>query len=440
MTQQQRVYGALRLTAGALGAYLLASALHKLITSASIAAVSAAVLVVLWSNPTKNVRPQGWQLVGVVAFAVLLALLPLQRLSPEGLDYALLALTILASALQSMNGRFQAGGKILLRLVIMSLVVPAPFASAQGDKVLGTLCTTGAVATCIYGIGLLSPREAYVSRHSTTADPRPFLKRPATRRGLQLSLAVGISIALGQWLFPHDSHWVVLSAFVIGAGSVSRGHVAVKGLERFLGAIAGTVMASVVTLTQVTSWPYLNGAALFLILCLAAYGRTYSYWMWALGVTLMITLLQTIEHVSTSPLDIRLLQMAIGSLCVILISYFVLPIKARDVFKKLAWDAWRAAKTAADTLAAEPGNRTTAKQSVDAAVRAFSSLQLAARSSGMVGPHRRNRPKPEALTAIGDVASSLQALAAQDTVPTEADRKKLHHKLALARRVLQRMA
>lgn len=437
MIQQQRIYGALRLTVGALGAYLLASALHRLITSASIAAVSAAILVVLWSNPTKNVRPEGWQLADLIAFAVLLAILPIHTLTPKELDYVLLALTILAGILQSVNSKFQAGGKILLRLVIMSLVVPPPFIGAQGGRVLGTLCTVGVAAMSIYAIGLLSPREARASRHSTTVDPRPFLKRPATRRGLQLSLAVGVSIVLGQWLFPRDSHWVVLSAFVIGAGAVSRGHVVMKGLERFLGAIAGTVIASVIAFAQVTSWRYPASIVLFSILCLAAYGRTYAYWIWALGVTLMISLLQAIEHVGTGSLDVRLLQTAIGSLCVILISYFVLPIRARDVFKKMARDAWKAAKTAADTLATEPGDYATTKQSVDAATRAFTSLQSAARSSGMIGPHRRN--KPEVLVAIGDAVSSLQTLAAQDMTPTTADYQKLHHKLALARRVLQHM-
>ena len=146
---------------------------------------------------------------------------------------------------------------------------------------------------------------------------------------IQMGVAVGLSYGLGRWWFPEHWTWMVLSAYVVGAGTRGRMDVLHKGLLRVVGALAGTVAATLIA-NAVSPGNRWDVVMLFAVMALSMALRPVSYALWAGGVTAMLALLNGYYGASGAQLLVeRLGAVALGSFFAIAVAWFVLPVRAK---------------------------------------------------------------------------------------------------------------
>ncbi|MCP2342263.1 FUSC family protein [Actinomadura rupiterrae] len=173
------------------------------------------------------------------------------------------------------------------------------------------------------------------------APPKPSARRirPSTRMALQMAAALAAAFVAGHLLWPDHWPWPVLTAFLVCSGARSRGDVLVKGVQRTVGAAAGTVVA---TLVAGSFGPRADAAVvlIFVVLAVASWLREAAYAYWACGVTAALSLLYGwFGEASGDLLRTRLAGIALGGLLGVGASWFVLPIRTRDVLRRRAADA-----------------------------------------------------------------------------------------------------
>jgi Fusaric acid resistance protein-like len=177
------------------------------------------------------------------------------------------------------------------------------------------------------------------------AGPRPRPPAPArpqrrrggvsthTRMALQMAASLTLAFSLGHLLFGEHWQWAVISAMVVNLGTIGRGDLALKGLERGLGALAGTVIATVVVAAidpQGTDCV----VAIFVVLFAASILRPVNYAFYAAGVTTVLSLLygyfgESAQHL----LPIRLEALTLGAALAVTVGWFLLPILSTDVLR-----------------------------------------------------------------------------------------------------------
>ena len=150
----------------------------------------------------------------------------------------------------------------------------------------------------------------------------------STRMALQMALALTIALIVGHLLFGVHWQWCVMSAMVVNVGTVGRGELALKGIERGLGAMAGTVLAA---LLEVVAEPHGVAciAVIFAVLAVASGLRQHSYACYAAGITMAMSLLfQYFGESAQHLLVIRLQALALGAVIAIAVGWFLLPVRA----------------------------------------------------------------------------------------------------------------
>jgi hypothetical protein len=323
--------------------------------------------------------------------------LPLVGLVASAIGHLLLAVPLVGSAiftlgvglsvwLRAFGERARRIGALLALPLIVILVVPIPRVS--GSPVLSLACALGVGVLALAWVRLLqalarrlrfvratddefadgedaterAPRANAATASSATVRRR--LSVPA-RQALQMLVALALAFVFGRVLFPNHWSWVVLTAFIVCSGNHGRGDVLHKSVLRVIGAIAGTVGA-----VAVLALPHIDGplealvifAALFVGLWLRA--RNYAYW--AGCITLVLALLQGAAPLASAlALAERLEGIVLGAVCGIAASWFVLPIRTRDVvFKRLS----SALLALEETFAADADERAERLRVVDACV------------------------------------------------------------------------
>ncbi len=161
---------------------------------------------------------------------------------------------------------------------------------------------------------------------------------PTTRMALQMLVALALAFAIGMPLFHQHWSWVVLTAFIVCSGAIGRGDAIYKALQRFGGAIGGTLVAAVISRIP------LNGiestALIFVALFFGIWLREINYAYWAACATLIFALLQGSAGIDPLPLFlIRVLAIVVGSLCAIAATWFVFPIRTEHVVRRRVADA-----------------------------------------------------------------------------------------------------
>ncbi|MEY9871644.1 hypothetical protein ABH931_001117 [Streptacidiphilus sp. MAP12-33] len=156
---------------------------------------------------------------------------------------------------------------------------------------------------------------------------------PSSRTALQMVIALTGAMAAGHLLFGDHWQWCVLSAMVVNLGTVGRGDLALKGAERGLGAMAGTLTAA--ALAAVTE-PHgaVCVALIFLVLALASALRPYSYALHAAGITTALSLLYA--YFGESPqqlLLVRVQALALGAAVAVAVGWFLLPLRTGDALR-----------------------------------------------------------------------------------------------------------
>jgi hypothetical protein len=238
----------------------------------------------------------------------------------------------------------------------------------------------------------------------------------STRMAVQLGIGLAASYVLGRWLYPQHWPWLVLSCFVVCSGNRGRGDVLHKGLQRLIGASAGTVVATLVAgwIPAGDRWAI---ALLFAVMALALWARGISYAYWAAGVTAMVALLHGYAGIG-GPGEVadRMGGVVLGALIGVLASWFVLPVRSRDAFRKRRGEALVALRELRDRLRDPAGTddtREAAGRRFRAAVSQLEELLPLWRLHARVRPrHARELGEPAVLIRrLVDLRGELEVLA-----------------------------
>ncbi len=159
-------------------------------------------------------------------------------------------------------------------------------------------------------------------------DPaaRPASRRRAAvidRMALRMVVSLTLAFVLGRWLFQTHWPWLVITAFVVSSGGAEHGDVLWRGVQRVIGAGAGTLGATLVAVAAPTGSPW-TIVLIFAVLGLATWLRPINYAFWAGGVTAVLALLYGYygERSSTLLLD-RLEEITLGAAIAVTISWLV---------------------------------------------------------------------------------------------------------------------
>jgi hypothetical protein len=271
------------------------------------------------------------------------------------------------------------------------LVVPVPVTPGEARTLWPAAMALLAlvIVTTVYLVAWwlrVVPMPAHVA-----SAPAPSAQRlPAsTRMAVQLWVGLAVSYAVGRWLFPDHWTWIVMSCFVVCAGNRGRGDVVHKGVMRLAGALAGTASA---TLLSDSFAPGDRTAivALFVVMALAIWLREASYAFWAAGVTAMLALLYGYFGIGgVGQLGERLVGVLAGCVIAVVASWWVLPVRTTDVFRR----RFRDARDALDELRAaresRPDDIPAARAAFVRAVAQLEQLEPALRLAQRAGrPHR----------------------------------------------------
>jgi hypothetical protein len=201
-----------------------------------------------------------------------------------------------------------------------------------------------------------------------SADPAPARRPPrggisaSTRLGLQSSAAIGLAFLVGYRLFPDHWGWTVITVLAVTGGVRSRGDVLHRSLLRLLGALAGTVAATGLTI-PLEGHRHLAIAAIFVLLLAGTIARERTYAAWAFCVTGMLALLYGLYgQVGMDLLETRLEAIVVGAACAVVPAWLLLPVRTESVVRVRLADALAALDTVVaaatvDVLAALDGLR-----------------------------------------------------------------------------------
>jgi hypothetical protein len=175
----------------------------------------------------------------------------------------------------------------------------------------------------------------------TGAAPRPRSRRlPAsTRMAIQMAVALAGAFAAGRALFGVHWSWLVMTAFIVCSGNRGRGDVVYKSALRLAGAATGTIAATLIA-GSFAPGDAASVVVIFAVIALATWLRPFNYAFWAAGITSVLALLYGyFGETSTTLLAGRLEGIALGAAIGIAASWFVFPIRTRDVMRRRTADA-----------------------------------------------------------------------------------------------------
>ena len=171
-------------------------------------------------------------------------------------------------------------------------------------------------------------------------------------------MATSLAIIVGEFISPARWYWAVITAFVVFAGTNSRGDVLSRGAQRIVGTIGGVVAG--MGLAVLVSGQYL-AALLLLFACvfLALYLVRVSPALMAFWITAVLALLYgLIGAFSVETLVLRIEETAVGAVLGMLAGYFVLPKRTREAFDEALDEMVDAADavlaTGVDTIRGRP--------------------------------------------------------------------------------------
>jgi Cytochrome bd terminal oxidase subunit I/Fusaric acid resistance protein-like len=260
--------------------------------------------------------------------------------------------------------------------------------------------------------------DAHDDAATTTAVDQPQGLPLSTRQAVQVGIATSLAIVVGELVSPARWYWAVLTAFLVFAGTSSRGDVLSRGGQRIFGTIAG-VLAGMGLAVLVSGHELLSLLVMFGCAFLALYLVRISQTMQALWITAVLAVLYgLIGQFSVQTLVLRIEETAIGAAMGMLAAYLVLPKRTREAFGEALDDMVDAADAALAAaveriLGREPA-RPPGLLSQDLH-KALSTLRERSKPLDNPLPWRRGRSSYQrtlrVLTAVDHYARSLAQLA-----------------------------
>jgi uncharacterized membrane protein YgaE (UPF0421/DUF939 family) len=241
----------------------------------------------------------------------------------------------------------------------------------------------GAFAPSVQLFGGWLPGSAQVS---TAASLEPGIRlgdriRMAlySRTAIQMGIAVGAAIALGDLLSGRRFYWAVIAAFITFMGANNSGEQVRKAFLRVAGTVVGIAAGSLLV-TAVGHHTYWSIAVILAALFLGFYLMRINYAFMVIGVTVMVSQLYVqLDEFSNSLLLLRLEETALGAAVAVVVVMLVLPLRTRRVlriaFREHVQAVGRLAGHARDHLLGEDHDTETTLRSdaraVDAAYQAL---------------------------------------------------------------------
>ena len=173
----------------------------------------------------------------------------------------------------------------------------------------------------------------------------------STRQAIQVGIATSLAIEVGELVSPARWYWAVLTAFLVFAGTSSRGDVLSRGWQRTLGTIGG-VLAGMGLAVLVSGHELLSLLVMFGCAFLALYLVRISQTMLALWITAVLAVLYGLIGQFASRRWSWDRRDAIGAAMGMLAAYLVLPKRSREAFGE-----------ALDDMVAPPTRRWTRRSS-----------------------------------------------------------------------------
>lgn len=147
----------------------------------------------------------------------------------------------------------------------------------------------------------------------------------ATRQAIQAAIAGGLAIVGGELVSPQRWYWAVITAFVVFAGTTSRGEILTRGWQRLFGTVLG-VPAGVLVAALVSGHQMLTLVLIFACLFVGFYFQKVSYSVMMFCITTMLALLYgLLGQFSVGVLVLRIEETAVGTVIGVAVAALVLP-------------------------------------------------------------------------------------------------------------------
>jgi hypothetical protein len=154
-----------------------------------------------------------------------------------------------------------------------------------------------------------------------------------TRNAIQIGIAGGAAIVLGDLISPQRFYWAVLAAFITFMGAHNAGEQIRKALYRVAGTVIGIGVGSL--LVSAVGHHTLWSIAIVLVsLFLGLYLFRISYAFLAVAITVTVSqLYQQLGEFTNSLLVVRLEETALGAAVAVVVVMLVLPLHTRQVLR-----------------------------------------------------------------------------------------------------------
>jgi uncharacterized membrane protein YccC len=181
------------------------------------------------------------------------------------------------------------------------------------------------------------PGSAQVSATASAEGGFHILDRvrlaPYTRMAIQMGVAVGLAIALGDVVSGRRYYWAVIAVFVTFMGVNNSAEQTRKAVYRVIGTVVGIGIGSLLV-DVVGHDPYWSIAVILASLFFGLYLMRTSYAFFVVGVTVMVSQLYVqLGEFSNSLLFLRLAETALGAVVAVVVVLVVLPLRTRNVLR-----------------------------------------------------------------------------------------------------------
>jgi len=181
------------------------------------------------------------------------------------------------------------------------------------------------------------PGSAQVSSTASLEGGRRWgegarLARP-TRNAIQIGVAAGVAIVLGELVSPQRFYWAVIAAFITFMGAHNAGEQVRKAVFRVAGTVIGIGVGSLIVsaVGHHTVWSIV---VILVSLFLGLYLFRISYAFLAIAITITVSqLYQQLGEFTNSLLLVRLEETALGAAVAIVVVMLVLPLHTRQVLR-----------------------------------------------------------------------------------------------------------
>ena len=227
-----------------------------------------------------------------------------------------------------------------------TVVVPRRFASSV-ITLADALTEWTALAATAGGKGTFQPSVQLFggwlpgsTQVSATASREPGSRRgdrirlaPYTRTAIQMGIAVGGAIALGDLLSGRRFYWAVIAAFITFMGANNSGEQARKAIYRVAGTVAGIGIGSLLV-DAVGQHTYWSLTVILVALFFGFYLMRINYAFMVIGITVTVSQLYVqLDEFTNALLLLRLEETAIGAAVAVAVVMLILPLRTRRVLR-----------------------------------------------------------------------------------------------------------